>query len=212
MQRVVLVLLVAAMVWSVSASADAQSAGTVLMFVQEGSRDLELMLTKEVGVMKAMIERAGYHVEIATATDAPMQAGAARIQPDLKLRDVDASRYAGFILPCMAPASGTPVPPEVIALIEQAVASGKPIAASRGSVEIVAEAGGLVGKQYTYASAVDVNARPAFKGGAYQGTGVIRDGNLSTAGICPLASRSLGEPDGTEDLTRAFIASLQAAD
>jgi|TARA_Y100000031_G_scaffold45505_1_gene51998 putative intracellular protease/amidase len=191
--------------------ASAQEPQKVLMFVLDGSRDLHLMLTEEVGVMKTMIEEAGYSVEIATAAGTLMEAGDARVQPDLKLTDVDASSYAGFILPCMAPAPGTPVPSEAIALLETAVASGKPIAASRGSVALVAQAGGVVGKEYAYEGEVDLEAEPEFRGGTYRGTGVMRDGNLSTAGICPLASRGLNLPDGTTDLTRAFIESLNAA-
>lgn len=194
-----------------SASGGAQEPQKVLMFVQDGSRDLHLMLTEEVGVMKAMIEQAGYEVEVATAAGAPMRAGDAVLEPDLKLGDVEASRYAGFILPCMAPAPGTPVPPEAIALLERAVASGKPIAVSRASVGVLGQAGGLVGKEYTYASEVDVDARPEFRGETYRGTGVQRDGNISTAGICPLAARGLDQPDGTAELTQSFIDSLNAA-
>lgn len=203
-------LVLAVVVSLVPASVNGQGSGKVLMVVQGGSRDLELMLTQEVDVMKTMIEQAGYDVDIATATGTTMKAGDALLEPDLKLSDVDASSYAGFILPCMAPVRGTPVPPEAIAIVERAVASGKPIAASRFSVWLVASAGGLVGKDYTFASEVNVNERPEFKGGTYRGTAVIRDGDVSTAGICPLAARSLGQPDGTEDLTRAFIESLNA--
>ena len=82
--------------------------------------------------------------------------------------------------------------------------------ASRGSVAILGKAGALEGKKYSYAQDVDVNERPEFKGGTYEGTGYSRDGNITTVGICPLASRSLKKPDGTEDLTRGFIESLQS--
>lgn len=210
MHRSSLLVLAAAVVLLVPTPVNGQGSGKVLIVVQDGSRDLELMLTKEVGIMKAMIEQAGYDVDIATATGTTMKAGDTLLEPDLKLSDVDASSYAGFILPCMAPVPGTPVPPEAIAIVERAVASGKPIAASRLSVRLVASAGGLVGKDYAFALEVDVNEQPEFKGGTYRGTGVIRDGKVSTAGICPLAARSLSQPDGTEDLTRAFIESLNA--
>ena len=203
-------LVLTAIVALVLASISAQDSARVLMVLQD-SRDLEFMLTEEVDVMKAMIEQAGYNVDIATVTGTTMKAGTASLEPDLKLSDVDASSYAGFILPCTAPVPGTPVPPVAIAVVEQAVASGKPIAASRLSVAIVASAGGLVGKDYTFASEVDMTERPEFKGGTYKGTGVTRDSNVSTAGICPLAARSLGQPDGTEDLTRAFIESLNSS-
>ena len=73
----------------------------------------------------------------------------------------------------------------------------------------LAKAGVLAGKQYAYAAEVDLAERPEFKGGEYVGTGVVRDGKISTAGVCPLASRSLSLPDGTKDLTQSFINSLQ---
>ena len=72
----------------------------------------------------------------------------------------------------------------------------------------LARAGGIEGRRYAFASAVDIGERPEFLGGKYEGIGVVRDGTISTAGICPLAARSLGEADGTHDLMINFIASL----
>ena len=183
---------------------------TVLMFVRDGARDLELMLDRETGVMKQMLEDAGIRVVVATASGEPMRAGDFVLEADLKIADAKASDYDGFILPCMAPAPGFPVPDDVIALIEEAYKSGKPIAASRGSVAILGQAGALDGKKYSYAQEVDVNERPEFKGGTYEGTGYSQDGKITTVGICPLASRSLKLPDGTQDLTKGFIASLKS--
>lgn len=196
---------------TLSAPAAAVNAGekaAVFMFVRDGSRDLDLMLTQEVGVMKSMLEDAGYKVDIATASGEPMVADTITVAPTIELEDVDISAYAGVVLPCMAPARGFGMPDEVDAIMQQAVKLGMPIAASRGSVETLAQAGGLIGRQYAFASAVDLEKRPEFLGGDFQGIGVVRDGNVSTAGICPLAARSLGEPDGTTDLMLAFIASL----
>ena len=137
-----------------------------------------------------------------------MVADTITIAPTVSLDDVDISGYAGVVLPCMAPARGFGVPDDVDDIMQQAVKLGMPIAASRGSVETLAQAGGLVGRRYAFASAVDPEKRPEFLGGDFQGIGVVRDGNISTAGICPLASKSLGEPDGTTDLMLAFIESL----
>ena len=99
------------------------------------------MLDKETGVMKQMLEDAGIEVVVATTTGGPMTSGDFVLEADLKIADAKASDYDGFILPCMAPASGSPLPDEVVALIEEANKSGKPIAASRGSVAILGEAG-----------------------------------------------------------------------
>lgn len=190
----------------------AANSGKVLMFVRDGARDLELMLDKETGVMKQMLEDAGFDVVVATTSGEPMKAGDFVLEADLKIADAKASDYDGFILPCMAPAPGSPVPDAVITLMEEAYQSGKPIAASRGSVAILGEAGSLKGKKYSYAQEVDVTERPEFAGGTYQGTGYSQDGNVTTVGVCPLASRSLNLPDGTEDLTKGFIASLKSGD
>lgn len=189
-------------------TANAQEKSAVFMFVRDGSRDLDLMLTREVGVMKNMLEDAGYKVDIATASGEPMVADTMTLTPTVRLDEVDVAAYAGVVLPCMAPAQGFGVPEEVDAIMQQAVKMGLPIAASRGSVETLAHAGGVVGRRYAFASPVDLEKRPEFLGGDFQGIGVVRDGNISTAGICPLAARSLGEPDGTTDLMLEFIESL----
>ena len=180
----------------------------VFLFVRDGSRDLSLMLTQEVGVMRTMLEDAGYAVDIATTSGEPMVADGVTLNPNIELAEVDASNYVGIVLPCMAPAQGHAMPAAVDNIIAEATELGLPMAASRGSVAALAQAGALRGHRYAYAGAVDLEERPEFAGGEFMGIGVVRDRKISTAGICPLASRSLGEPDGTVDLMRSFIASL----
>lgn len=182
---------------------------TVLMVVPDGSRDLELMLREEVGVMRAMLSEAGFAVAVATATDLPLMAGNEQLAPTVQLADVDVADYAGILLPCMAPAPGTPQPPAIDALVRGAHEAGIPLAASRGSVAFLARAGALEGRAYAYASRVDPVERPAFAGAEYLGTTVASSDGVSTAGICPLAARSLDEPDGTATLTRAFLRTLE---
>ena len=196
---------------SFTSSAFADESARVLMFVKDGARDLDLMLTSEVGVMRDMLEKAGYTVDIVTATGEPMRSESAELLSDVALSEVDISDYAGFIMPCMAPASGHPVPQEVVDIMEAAVELDLPIAASRGSVATLAMAGGVADRDYAFASPVDIAERPEFAGGNFLGTGVVRDGNVSTAGICPLASRELNMPDGTVELTQSFIDSLAEA-
>lgn len=209
MHRVGRCLLVAAVLLSGFSFATGEDESKVFMYVTEGSRDLELMLTQEVGVMRQMLEQAGYTVEIATTGDQVMTSESTILAPTISLNDVDIDDYAGVILPCMAPAPGEETTPaEVADLLKAAVAQNKPIAASRGSVVLLAQAGGLAGREYAFASPVDMSKRPEFAGGTFLGTAVVRDGNISTAGICPLAARSLSEEDGTVELTRSFIASL----
>jgi len=185
-----------------------QDAPRVLLFVRDGSRNLELMLTREVGVMKEMLEQAGFAVDVATVSGETIRTESAELTPALKLADVVVSDYAGVILPCMAPSADYGIPPQAVAVVEKAVAESKPVAAQRGSVAILAAAGALVDRKYAFASEVDVNETPAFKGGLYGGTGVVQDGKILTSGVCPLAAESLGLPDGTENLTRALIDTL----
>jgi len=178
------------------------------MFVTEGSRDLDLMLEQEVGVMRRMLEEAGYRVDIATTGDAPLVGEQFALEPTVALADVEVGRYAGVVLPCMAPAPGTATPAAVDEIVRKALAAGKPVAASRGSVATLARAGGLAGRDFAYASPVDPARRPEFAGGRYQGTGTVRAGQVSTTGICPLAARETGAADGTASLMENFIGSL----
>jgi putative intracellular protease/amidase len=199
---------VIAMLLSVSIPARSADAPKVLMIVRDGSRDLELMLSQEVGVMKRMLEESGFKVEVATESGEPMRAGSVEMSADFKVSEAVASNYAGVALPCMAPAPEYSVSPAELAIVKEFVEQGKPILAARGSVAVLASAGGLEGKKYAFASEVDPKARLEFAGGQYQGTGVVRDGNVSTSGVCPLAAKSSALPDGTEEVTRNFIESL----
>lgn len=183
---------------------------TVLMFVRDGSRDLELMLQDEVLVMKNMLESEGYTVKIATSDGSDLSAGSVRVAVDYKIADVSMDDYSAIALPCMAPAPGTALEQKVVDLVRAAAADNKPIAASRGSVAFVAEAGALKEKRFAFASAARLEPLAGFSEGTFVGTGTETDGLLSTTGICPLAARSLNEPDGTADLTRSFIQTLKS--
>jgi putative intracellular protease/amidase len=209
MRRIIRELAIALMLLSGISTAIGADSSKVLMYVTEGSRDLELMLTEEVGVMQQMLEEAGYSVDIATRGNQSMTSATTTLTPTIKLADVDIDNYAGVILPCMAPDAETEPPPQKVAeILQAAIAQDKPIAASRAAVVPLAQAGGVAGRQYAFASPVDISKRTEFAGGTFSGIGVVRDGNISTAGICPLSARSLGEEDGTIELTRNFIDSL----
>jgi len=209
MRRVQKLLMMAEDNLSGSGSASNEGRKNVFMYITEGSRDLELMLTQEVGVMRQLLEEAGYAVDIATAGNQVMTSESTTLAPTIGLGDIDIDDYSGVILPCMAPPLfEAQIPVEVAELLEAAVARNMPIAASRGSVVPLAQAGGLAGREYAFASPVDTSKHPEFAGGTYLGTGVVRDGNISTSAICPLAARALGEADKTAELTRSLIASL----
>ncbi|MGD0343238.1 MAG: DJ-1/PfpI family protein, partial [Bacteroidales bacterium] len=171
----------------------------VLIFIKDGSSQLEYMLTHEVGTMSKILKESGFDVTIATISGAVLKTDSITLTPDLKLGEVNIDDYAGFILPCMIIDSVTP---EALNFIKRAADKDKPIAAQLGSVLILAKAGLLNGKKFAFADAKDMNISlyPDFKSGIYSGTGVIKDGNIMTSGICPWMAKMTGYKDGTVEL------------
>ena len=87
--------------FSVNPELQSQESKKVLLFIRDGSGDLEYTLKAEVGVMEQMIEQSGLTVVIATVSGQPLITESVHLTPDLKLIDVDIADYSGFILPCM---------------------------------------------------------------------------------------------------------------
>jgi putative intracellular protease/amidase len=196
-----------ALILILSSFAMAQQRGKVLMIVsEEKSADLEMALTKEVGVMKSLLQKAGFDVVVSTASKQPLVAGAAKLNPDLKLSDVKVADYNGLIMPCMFTSSDQ-LPAEGLSVIKEAVAKGKPIAAQTGSVVRLAEAGVLSGKKYAFVKSW-VEQNPALKDSVYSGEGIVQDGKIITSGVCPYAAKTEKLSDGTSKLTEALIAEL----
>jgi protease I len=189
----------------------AESAPKVLLFMRNAktSGDLELMLKKEVGVMKDTLEKSGYKVVIATLDGKSFSAGSTAVKADIKLSEAKVADYAGFILPCLAVPS-VPEPPEVspeaIALVKEAISAGKPVAAQLGSLWTLAEAGLLKGKKYAYAM---VTKHSYFAGATFAGTGVVKDGLIITSGICPYMALKTNAKDCTEELALALAAAMK---
>jgi putative intracellular protease/amidase len=173
----------------------------VLLYVRLGSADAELMVTKELGVMMSMLEEAGLRVAVATPAGVLIKSASTIVEPDLKLEEVKVSRYAGFLLPCMAAGAPGIIEREAVEMVKEAVAQGKPVAAQYGSIFTLARAGLLAGRRYAF-------ERPAFPEGIYGGTGVVQDGLVITSGTCPYKARETGRADGTPELTRMFIAAV----
>jgi protease I len=182
----------------------------LLILSSEKSEDMELMLTKEVGVMVSTLEKAGYKVVVASASGQPLVGGATTLKPDLKLADVKVEDYAGVIVPCLAPIpSEFKVPPDAAEIVKKAVAQGKPVAAQVAGVFTLASAGVLNGKQFAINPGYEKYIPNA--GGIFKGAGVVQDGNLITSGTCPLMARAGTTPDGTTELTQKLIAALASA-
>jgi putative intracellular protease/amidase len=179
----------------------------VLLFVTDGSRDLELMLTKEVLVMDEMLQQSGFEVVVSSLSGEPISVGTVVVEPDLQLSDVRVADYSGFVFPCMAPPWEKIYEPntEVVSFVETVLAEDKPMAAQTLSVADFAKAGVLVDKRYAFTLEPDVSKYPEFEGGTYSGEGVIQDGNVITSGTCPWKAREYGAQDGTRELTRLLI-------
>jgi putative intracellular protease/amidase len=179
----------------------------VLLFIRDGSIDLEYMLKNEAGLIKETLETAGFKVEIATPTGETITAGSVNLKPDLKITDVSVQQYAGFILPCMAvDDSKTQPSEEAVRMVKEAIAADKPVAAQLGSIRTLAKAGLLKGKKY---AAVGEFEDPYFEGSIRSGTGIVRQGNIITSGICPYMAREKQIKDGTKDLVNALIKTIK---
>lgn len=205
-----------------SAQANAAGKTKVLLIPREGySADLDLMIKMEVGVMKLLLKNADLEVDVATTNGMPIVGTTERIADVKQLRDVKIDDYAGVIIACMAMGGGgqpyATVPPEVIALVRKAVAEGKPVAANGNSSAVLAEAGVLKGRKYSYlrdplkATEKVSFTFPAFEGGIYSGTGVVQDGTIITSGICPMIEKTTGMENATARLTKTFIAAVKGA-
>jgi protease I len=197
--------------------AGAQGISQVLLIPREaeGYSDLDAMLIREVGVMTDLLQRAGFKVMVATTPGQPIEGFVKRLKPDLQLSEVNVDDYTGVILACMACGffPGPPVSPAAVSVVRQAVVKGKPIAANAGAIYILAEAGVLVGKRYSFPQD-PFNPYPPhkkdlrFEGAIYSGHGVIQDGIIITSGSCARQEDLTGLRDDTPELTRAFIAKL----
>jgi putative intracellular protease/amidase len=166
----------------------AESRPKVLLIPREGASSVrkELMLTKEVGVMTNLLKEAGYDVEVATASGQPIVGSETlKLTPDLKLSNVKVTDYVGIIMPCMN--VGPLVTPEAVAVVKQAIAQGKLVAAQAGSVRILAEAGALKGKKYAFQmNPIDMGeSMTRFGGAIYSQEPVVRDGKIITSCCCP---------------------------
>ncbi len=98
--------------------------------------------------MNLLLKNAGFHVDIATTSGQAILGSTEKIEKVMKLMDINLDDYVGIIMPCMAVGTGPgpAVSQDAIALVKKAVSDDKPVAAQRGSIIILAEAGVLKGK------------------------------------------------------------------
>lgn len=214
MKRVMVILVVSLSILTSFTLAIAVDIPAVLLILRDGMPQyLDTMLTKEVEVMNSMLERSGFRVVAATTAGLPTKGSSASFTPNLKLSEVRIDDYEGVIIACMGGGAlpYTAVSPKAVSIVKTAVAKGQPVAASHGSVIIIAEAGVLVGKRYGYwVDPLGLGRAPddRFTGAIYGGTGLVQDSNIITCGVCPQVSIDQGLPDCTVALTQAFISAL----
>ena len=171
----------------------------VLLIAREGSVDLDMMVTKELAVMKELLEKSGLTVVISTSTGQKLLSTGAGIKPNCKLSEIEPSDYQGVIIACMAGGRPGHIPSEAVKIVEFIFSKGLPVAAQDGAVCILADAGILKGKKYA------LHKETLYiSDGIYSGKGVVVDGNLITSGTCPYAT-SEESPDCTTMLTEKFI-------
>ncbi len=198
-----ILLLVVSLVLSICVSQKPMSAGSsnkVLLILRErlDSADKQYLGTNEAVMMKSMLEEAGFTVVIASASGRTFLVEDITLESDLTLAEVKIADYAGFIIPCLALGTSV-VKPEEVAIAKQIVAEGKPVAAQRKGVLILAESGVLAGKRYSYKHDI-LSAE-----GIYSGKGVVQDGKIITSAYCPYH----GSLDQTVELTQALIAEAE---
>ena len=191
--------------------APAQQGGKVLLIIRNAKLAdpsvLEWTITKEAAVIKETLQKAGYQVDVASPTGQLWGTPPNVLKPDRKLSDVKVDDYKGFVIPCLAIDSDE-LHPDLAAVIKSAVKTGKPIAAQTGGVTLLAKAGVLSGKRY----AITDTMVPEFREGIYSGSGVVKDGNIITSGICPVMAKTYkGMQDGTPKLLEALLAELKQA-
>ena len=217
MKRLFFIVAILLSLVMIGATAEAQGISRVLLIPREaeGYSGLDTMLIREVGVMTDLLQRAGFKVVVATTPGQPIEGFVKKLKPDLKLSEVKVEGYSGVMLACMACGffPGPPVSPAAVSVVRQAVAKGKPVAANAGAVYILAEAGVLKGKHYSFPqdafSPYPPNKRDLrFEGAIYSGHGVTQDGIIITSATCARQEDQTGLRDGTSELTRAFIAKL----
>lgn len=208
-------------------SFSAENSDIVLIIIKESygidSGDRQFMESEEAILMKKTLEEVGFMVHIASASgrtflrDRVTYEGGVSIErvtleSDYKLGEVKVDNYIGFIITCSGlgrntnydskqePAFGeTYSKPEEVAFAKQIVDSGKPIGAQHRGVVILAEAGALKGKKYSYMHDLQLDDS------VYGGQDVVKDGNIITSTFCPY----FRSKDQTVKLTKALIVEIQ---
>jgi len=151
MKRLMIILAISLSILMSSTLTQAADAPKVLLILPNPMPEyIDTVLSKEVSVMKSLLQNAGFKVVAASTDGMTIKGSTETFTPDLKLSDVKADDYIGVIIACMGSGEYTPVSPIAISIVKQAITQGKPVAASHSSVNVLAEAGVLANKRYAF--------------------------------------------------------------
>ncbi len=216
----IMICLLSLIIFLLASETFGQSSRKVLMIPREGySSDMDRMIKMEVGEMKRVLKEAGIDVVIATTSGQAILGPTQFIYEVTKLSEINLKDYVGIILPCMSVGifPGPPVSAEAVSAVKKALADGKPVAAANGSVIVLAEAGALKGKKYSFfidpfntesLTRWAVKEDHRFDGAIYSGRGVVQDGKIITCGSNPYIEYNHAVPSGTVELTQKFIEAM----
>ena len=211
-------IIILAVALSFSSQAFGQSGSKILLIPREGySSNLDLMIKSELGVMIQLLKDAGITFDIATDSGQPILGCNGKIEKVMRLSEINLKDYSGILMACMGVGAfpGPPVSASTMSLAKEALAQNKPVAAGGNASIILASAGLLKGKKYSFAAdPLTSNNRwkrtdKRFVGAIYSGSGVVQDGLIITSGICPNLAKAMEKPDGTTELTMKFISMIK---
>ena len=182
-----------------------QAPRPVLLVAHESSEDMKLMLTEEVGVMRDLLEKAGYKVVVASEHGTPIAGDASTVlKSDLKLADVTVDDYAR---------SSSRVWPVTWIECRRLARSRLRRRLSRRGFRLRLRSGasscsGMPACSRGKHFAMFGEMKRVVSDGIWDGEGVVQDGKIITSGICPYVKRETGRPDGTAELMQKLIAEL----
>jgi protease I len=148
----------------------------LFIIAQTNFRDEELFKPK------AILENAGYAVEVASITiDTATGMLGAKVKPDLAIKDANINDYALIVVVGGSGAPELANRPEVLNLLNQAKNNDKKIAAICLGPMVLAKAGVLQGKQATVFKTPDSIAALKNGGAIFVGQDVVVDTDIVTA-------------------------------
>jgi len=188
----------------------AQQNGLVLLVPREQTLASDFMIEKELGVIATTLNQAGYGTEVATLSGRAIKGQRLSVPADLKIAEVDLSRYKAVVLACMAagPVDAWHASMDEMELVRKAEGAGLLVAAQSSALITLAEAGLLDGRKFCYYLGPSL-LNASFSRGIHSGLGVVQDGNIICSSSCPYVPVEYGIK--WKDYTPQFAAAIVSA-